>query len=217
LESPWGITGGERAKFRVITQSKGRDQSRYSHEFWLLSPRIDGNFALTSGDPIGGLGSARTVRSGTHRDKRWGARAASTVPWHRLDRDCHRTTGMPSRHCLVRVTDVPYFATAGALALVYSLSLLITALLLFGAGLGSIDVSMNIMAIIIERGVGDRGGIVGAADVAALFGAGASPFTATLVVATGIAVALATAAPTCFDTMTGAAELSSPSRVAWCY
>ncbi len=92
------------------------------------------------------------------------------------------------------------------LALVASLPVLVTALLLFGAGLGAIDVSMNIQAIIIEResgrpmmsgfhGLFSLGGIVGAAAVAGLLSVGASPVTATLVVVAGIAIALATTAP----------------------
>jgi MFS family permease len=92
------------------------------------------------------------------------------------------------------------------LALVSSLPLLVAALLIFGAGLGSIDVAMNIQAITVERASGrpmmsgfhglfSFGGIVGAAGVTALLGAGASPIMATLVVTTGIAVALAKAAP----------------------
>lgn len=92
------------------------------------------------------------------------------------------------------------------LASVSNLPLIMAALVLFGASLGSIDVSMNIMAIIIEResgrsmmsgfhGLFSLGGIVGAAGVTALLGAGASPFTATLVVVTGMGIALAKAAP----------------------
>jgi MFS family permease len=96
--------------------------------------------------------------------------------------------------------------TLPLLALVSSLPLLGVALLLFGAGLGAMDVSMNIQAIMIERASGrpmmsgfhglfSLGGIVGAAGVTALLGAGASPVIATLVVIAGIAVALAKAAP----------------------
>jgi predicted MFS family arabinose efflux permease len=95
--------------------------------------------------------------------------------------------------------------TLPLLASVSNLPLMVTALALFGASLGSIDVSMNIVAIIIEResgrpmmsgfhGLFSVGGIVGAAGVTALLRAGASPFAATLVVVTGIAVALASAA-----------------------
>ncbi len=92
------------------------------------------------------------------------------------------------------------------LASASNMPLLIAALLFFGASLGAIDVSMNIQAIIIERergrptmsgfhGLFSLGGIVGAAGVTALLGAGASPLTAILVVVIGIAVALATATP----------------------
>jgi predicted MFS family arabinose efflux permease len=92
------------------------------------------------------------------------------------------------------------------LASVSSLPLLVAALLVFGAGIGAIDVSMNIQAIIVERASGrpmmsgfhglfSLGGIAGAASIAALLGDGATPLTATLVVIAGIAVALTIAAP----------------------
>jgi predicted MFS family arabinose efflux permease len=92
------------------------------------------------------------------------------------------------------------------LALVSSIPLLVATLFFFGAGLGAIDVSMNIQAIIVERASGrtmmsgfhglfSLGGIVGAAGVTALLGAGAAPVTATLVVIACIAVALAKAVP----------------------
>ncbi|HXT78642.1 MAG TPA: MFS transporter [Acetobacteraceae bacterium] len=92
------------------------------------------------------------------------------------------------------------------LAWVSNLPLLIVVLLVFGAGVGAIDVSMNIQAIIVERASGrsmmsgfhglfSLGGIAGAAGVAALLRAGASPLAAMLVVIGGIAVALAMAAP----------------------
>ena len=96
--------------------------------------------------------------------------------------------------------------TLPLLALVSSRPLLVAALLLFGAGLGAIDVAMNIQAIIIERvsgrpmmsgfhGFFSLGAIVGAAGVTMLLGAGASPVAATLVVVAGMAVALVIAAP----------------------
>jgi predicted MFS family arabinose efflux permease len=92
------------------------------------------------------------------------------------------------------------------LASVSSLPLLVAVLLLFGAGLGAIDVSMNIQAIIIERASGrpmmsnfhglfSLGSMAGAAGVTAILGTGASPVAATLVVIAGIGVALAKAAP----------------------
>ncbi len=96
--------------------------------------------------------------------------------------------------------------TLPLLALVSSQPLLALALLMFGAGLGAIDVSMNIQAIIIERagqrpmmsgfhGLFSLGGMVGAAGVTGLLSAGASPVAATLVVIVGIAGALTLAAP----------------------
>jgi predicted MFS family arabinose efflux permease len=92
------------------------------------------------------------------------------------------------------------------LAVVPSLPLLVAALLLFGAGLGAVDVSINIQAIIVERASGcpmmsgfhgffSLGGIVGAAGATALLSAGVLPVTATLVVVACIAVALIKAAP----------------------
>jgi MFS family permease len=96
--------------------------------------------------------------------------------------------------------------TLPLLASVSSLPLLVVALLAFGAGLGAQDVAMNIQAIIVERaslrpmmsgfhGLFSLGGIVGAAGVTALLGAGASPLGATLVVVGGVVVALGVAAP----------------------
>jgi MFS family permease len=92
------------------------------------------------------------------------------------------------------------------LASVSNMPLLVATLLLFGASLGALDVSMNIQAIIIEREIGrpmmssfhghfSLGGIIGAAGITGLLVAGASPVTATLVVIGGIAIALAKAAP----------------------
>lgn len=75
-------------------------------------------------------------------------------------------------------------------------------LLLFGAGIGTIDVVINIQAVIVER-AGDRammsgfhglfsvGGIIGASGVSGLLGLGLAPFSATLVVGIVIAGALA--------------------------
>jgi predicted MFS family arabinose efflux permease len=96
--------------------------------------------------------------------------------------------------------------TLPLLASVSSLPLLVVTLLAFGAGLGAQDVAMNIQAIIVERaslrpmmsgfhGLFSLGGIVGAAGVTALLGAGASPLGATLVVIGGTVVALGVAAP----------------------
>jgi predicted MFS family arabinose efflux permease len=74
-------------------------------------------------------------------------------------------------------------------------------LFVFGAGLGCTDVTMNIQAIIVEResrrpmmsgfhGLFSLGGMVGAAAMTAVLGAGASPFAATLCVVAGMVVAL---------------------------
>jgi predicted MFS family arabinose efflux permease len=92
------------------------------------------------------------------------------------------------------------------LATVSSPRLLIAALFVFGAGLGSFDVTINIQAVIVERASGRSmmsgfhglysvGGIVGAAGVTAFLGAGASPLVATLCVVVCLLVALAYSAP----------------------
>ena len=90
------------------------------------------------------------------------------------------------------------------LATVSSLPLLVVSLLAFGAAIGSMDVAINIHAIIVERasrrtmmsgfhGLFSLGGIAGAAGVTVLLGAGASPLTAMWCVVGGIALALAMA------------------------
>jgi len=90
---------------------------------------------------------------------------------------------------------LPLLATAG------TVPLLAAALMLFGAGLGTIDVVINIQAVIVERAAGRTmmsgfhglfsvGGIAGAAGVsAALWGTG-SPLLATLCVAALIVATL---------------------------
>jgi predicted MFS family arabinose efflux permease len=91
------------------------------------------------------------------------------------------------------------------LATVSVLPQLVASLLIFGAGVGCLDVSMNIQAVIVERASGQTmmsgfhglfslGGIAGAAGLTVLLGAGASPLTAVLCVIAGIAVALALSA-----------------------
>jgi predicted MFS family arabinose efflux permease len=92
------------------------------------------------------------------------------------------------------------------LAAVASPVLLGVSLFVFGIGLGSIDVSMNIQAIIVERASGQAmmsgfhgffsiGGIVGAAFVTALLATGASPLAATLSAVAVILIALVAAGP----------------------
>lgn len=92
------------------------------------------------------------------------------------------------------------------LATVSSIPLLIAALFLFGAGLGTVDSTVNLQAVIVERASGKTmmsgfhglfslGGIVGAAGVSALLGLGSSPLGATLVVIVFLLVSLLKAAP----------------------
>lgn len=77
------------------------------------------------------------------------------------------------------------------LACASSVSALAAALLLFGAGVGAVDVAVNIQAVIVERASGrsmmsgfhglfSAGGIVGAVGVSASLFLGASPVAATL-------------------------------------
>lgn len=79
---------------------------------------------------------------------------------------------------------------------------LVASLLMFGAGVGALDVSMNVQAIIVERASGTTmmsgfhgmfslGGIFGAAGVAMLLAAGLVPVAAVTVVLILIALALA--------------------------
>ncbi len=97
---------------------------------------------------------------------------------------------------LVVVTTLPLLATLA------TLPSLVATLMLFGAGLGAIEVAMNIQAIIVERASGrsmmsgfhgqfSLGGIAGAGSMAALLTAGASPLAAALCVSAGILAALA--------------------------
>lgn len=92
------------------------------------------------------------------------------------------------------------------LATVSSIPLLIATLFLFGAGLGAVDSTVNLQAVIVERASGKTmmsgfhglfslGGIVGAAGVAGLLGLGLSPLQATLVVVVITVAALLKAAP----------------------
>ncbi|WP_417694741.1 MFS transporter [Pseudomonas sp.] len=93
-----------------------------------------------------------------------------------------------------------------ALATMTSLPWLVAALFLFGAGLGTVDSTVNLQAVIVERASGKTmmsgfhgmfslGGIIGAAGVSALLGLGLSPLGATLVVNALLLVALFKAAP----------------------
>lgn len=92
------------------------------------------------------------------------------------------------------------------LATVSSAPALIAALFIFGAGLGTVDSTVNLQAVIVERASGKNmmsgfhgmfslGGIVGAAGVSGLLGLGLSPLIATLVGVVLLLIALAKAAP----------------------
>ncbi len=92
------------------------------------------------------------------------------------------------------------------LATVTSIPALIAALFMFGAGLGTVDSTVNLQAVIVERASGKTmmsgfhglfslGGIVGAAGVSALLGFGLTPLMAMLVVVVMLLIALCKAAP----------------------
>ncbi|MEQ7922416.1 MFS transporter [Xanthomonas sp. WHRI 1810A] len=92
------------------------------------------------------------------------------------------------------------------LATVSSLTLMVATLFVFGAGMGALDCTVNIQAIIVERASGKTmmsgfhglfsvGGFVGAASVAAMLSLGASPLISMLVVAMFCVIALLKAAP----------------------
>jgi len=92
------------------------------------------------------------------------------------------------------------------LATVSSIPWLVASLFLFGAGLGSVDSTVNLQAVIVERASGKTmmsgfhglfslGGISGAAGVSALLGLGLSPLGAIGVVIVFLLTALYKAAP----------------------
>ena len=92
------------------------------------------------------------------------------------------------------------------LAIVAQLPLLVFFLFSFGAGLGAIDVAVNIHAIGVERTAGrammsgfhglfSLGGIAGATGVSGMLGIGGSPLLAEICVVGVSAIALAAAAP----------------------
>lgn len=96
--------------------------------------------------------------------------------------------------------------TLPLLATLSSVPLLVVALFVFGAGIGSVDCTVNIQAVIVERASGKAmmsgfhglfslGGIAGAGGMSALFGAGLSPLPATLCILPVILLAVLSAAP----------------------
>lgn len=105
------------------------------------------------------------------------------------------------------------------LATVSTVPLLIAALFLFGAGLGTVDSTTNLQAVIVERASGKTmmsgfhgmfslGGIVGAAGVSALLGLGISPLGAMAVVIVMLLAALFKAGP---HLLTYGSERSGPA------
>lgn len=92
------------------------------------------------------------------------------------------------------------------LALASNTLMLASALLLFGAGLGALDVSMNLQAIVVERDAGHSmmsgfhalfslGGIVGALSMSTMLSLGLPPVAATLAISTALACACMASAP----------------------
>jgi len=92
------------------------------------------------------------------------------------------------------------------LATVSSIPALIATLFMFGAGLGTVDSTVNLQAVIVERASGKNmmsgfhglfslGGIVGAAGVSGLLGLGLTPLAAMLVVVAVLIAALFKAVP----------------------
>jgi fucose permease len=92
------------------------------------------------------------------------------------------------------------------MAFTASLPLMVAALFVFGGGIGGLDVTINIQAIIVERESGrslmsgfhgfySLGAIIGAVGVTAGLAAGASPLIATLIVVVGCLAALSIAWP----------------------
>ena len=92
------------------------------------------------------------------------------------------------------------------LATVSAIPLLIATLFLFGAGLGAVDSTVNLQAVIVERASGRTmmsgfhglfsvGGIAGSAGVSALLALGLTPLWAIVVVIALILAALLKAAP----------------------
>jgi MFS family permease len=110
---------------------------------------------------------------------------------------------------VVIASTVPLCVSLPVLASVSSPAQLAVGLVVLGASLGSIDVTMNIQAIIVERsgerpmmsgfhGLFSIGAVAGSACIIAALSVGVSAFVATLCVDAGIIVALAVAAPHLF-------------------
>ncbi|SEM69308.1 Fucose permease [Pseudomonas sp. ok272] len=116
---------------------------------------------------------------------------------------------LASRFGIRRVASVGILLICAALPLlatVSSAALLVGVLFMFGAGLGTVDSTVNVQAVIVERASGrtmmsgfhglfSLGGIVGAAGVSALLGLGMSPLGAVGVVIAVVLLALFKAVP----------------------
>jgi MFS family permease len=103
--------------------------------------------------------------------------------------------------CVIIVAALVVTATLPLLATFSALPLLVVTLIMFGAGIGAIDVAMNIQAIITERASGrsmmsgfhglfSLGGIAGAGGMVGLLISGASPVVAAACVSFGVLAAV---------------------------
>jgi predicted MFS family arabinose efflux permease len=110
-------------------------------------------------------------------------------------------------------------ATLPLLATLSHPGLLAVALFVFGAGVGALDCTVNIQAIVVERASGRAmmsgfhglfsvGGIAGAGGVSLLLMLGASPIAASLAVVAIMAIAIARAAP---NLLSGGVAAGGPS------
>src|SRR3954463_7413685 len=114
------------------------------------------------------------------------------------------TSRLGCRRVLI-VSALVICATLPMLAQLSSVALLALALFFFGAGMGALDCTMNIQAIILERASGrtmmsgfhglySLGGVAGAGGVSGLLSVGMSPLNATWIVVAVLAVLLALSA-----------------------
>jgi predicted MFS family arabinose efflux permease len=121
---------------------------------------------------------------------------------------------MPLAGALTAVLGCRFVITVSAAIVALTLPLLavlsawpwlVATLLLFGAGIGAMDVSMNVQAIIVERtndrpmmsgfhGLFSLGGIIGAGGIATILGLGTGPLTAALCISGCVIAALAASA-----------------------
>lgn len=92
---------------------------------------------------------------------------------------------------LLLACDIPILASAG------SVPLLAIAIALFGAGVGTLSVSINVQAVVVEKDSGRKmmsgfhglfsvGGIIGAGSVSLLIGAGMAPLSVTFVISAAL-------------------------------